>query len=43
MDCKGERVKVVKPPESIAVIQVRVMRPWVEAGVRRGRVRSGKM
>lgn len=33
MDCKGERVKVVKPPESIAVIQVRVMRP---SGLRQG-------
>lgn len=42
MDCQGERVKVVKPLETISVTQVRVRRSWVEAGVRRGRVRLGR-
>ena len=32
MDCHGERVKVGKPLQTISVIQVRVRRPWVEAG-----------
>ena len=42
MDCHGERVKVGKPLETTSVIQVRVRRPWVEAEVKRGWVRSGR-